>query len=196
MRTSVNLSKRPFSNRRLFWIIIGSAALITAWFAFWITSEKSVATAKADRLAQLVRDKDEELSKLKQKREQDEKLSVQVVLSRQDTIELAAARRLISSKAFSWNRLISDIERFVPNDTRIANLKLSDVYNAGQGLTAAVEIKAVGKSAEQLTEMMTKLNESGGLFTLGKTGQDQMDENNEIPFTINVIYRPHGGDLQ
>jgi len=196
MRTIVNLSKRPFSNRRLFWIIIGSAALVTAWFAFWITAEKSLVTARADRITQLVRDKDEQISELKQKQQQEEKDAKQIVLSQEQMFELAAARRLIGSKAFSWNRLISDLEKFVPNNTRIADLKFSEVYNAGQGVAASVEIKAVGKSADQLTEMMTKLNESGGLFIIGKTGQDQMDERNEIPFTINVIYRPQGGDLQ
>lgn len=196
MRTNVNLSKRPFSNRRLFWIIIGSAALITAWFAFWISAEKSLVTARADRLAQQVIDKDEELTKLKEKYRAAEQESREAVISRQDSIELAAARRLINNKAFSWNRLIGDIEKYVPNKTRIANLKLSEVYNVGQGMSALVEVKAIGASSDQLTEMMTRLNESGGLFTIGKTGQDQVDENNEIPFTITVIYRPQGGDLQ
>jgi hypothetical protein len=196
MRTNVNLSKRPFSNRRLFWIIIGSAALVTAWFAFWINAEKSLITAKADRLTQQVRFKDEELVTLKEKRREAEQISRETVLTQQDSIELAAARRLINNKAFAWNRLIGDIEKYVPNRTRIANLKLSEVFNAGQGMSAMVEIKAIGENADQLTEMMTRLNESGGLFTIGKTGQDQADENNEIPFTITVIYRPQGGDLQ
>lgn len=196
MRTTVNLSKRPFSNRRLFWIIIGTVALVTAWFAFWITAEKSLVTARANQRAQAVRDKEELIRDLKEKREQKDKEEKQIVLSQEQMFELAAARRLIGSKAFSWNRLLGDLEKFVPNNTRIANLKLSEVYTVGQGTAASVEIKAIGKSADQLTEMMTKLNESGGLFVIGKTGQDQMDERNEVPFTINVIYRPQGGDLQ
>lgn len=170
--------------------------LVTIWFAFWITAEKSLVTARADRLTQIVIDKEELIAKMKEKREQEEKEATQTVISYQESLELAAARRLIGNKSFSWNRLIGDIERFVPNDTRIANLKLTEVYNAGQGMAALVEIKAIGKSADQLTEMMTRLNESGGLFIIGKTGQDQADERNEVPFTINVIYRPQGGDLQ
>lgn len=196
MRTTVNLSKRPFSNRRLFWVITGFVALVTAWFAFWITAEKSLVTARADRLAQIIRDKDQQIAALNQKRQDDEKEAMQVVLTRQDTIELAAARRLMNSKAFSWNRLLGDLERFIPNNTRIIDLKLSEVSSTGQSVAASVEIKAIGKSVDQLTEMMTKLNESGGLFVIGKTGQDQADERNEIPFTVNVIYRPSGGDIQ
>jgi hypothetical protein len=58
---------------------------------------------------------------------------------------------------------------------------------------ARVEIKAIGTTAAEMTEMMANLEKSGGLFAVGNTGQETMTENGETPFTLTLTYNPARG---
>ncbi|HEY7543881.1 MAG TPA: hypothetical protein VID27_03320 [Blastocatellia bacterium] len=193
MRTTVNLSNRPFTNHRLLWISLAAIVLISLWLTLSVSGQKSYVIARADQKEQMVKDGEEELARLKKEIELREKENLPINISQQDAYQLAAARRLISLKSFSWNRLLTDIEAYVPEQARITSIKVGEMLADGNVLAARVEIKAMGKNAAQLTEMMSKLDKSGGLFLLGETGQEQTTDEGEVPFTINVIYRPGRG---
>ena len=47
-----------------------------------------------------------------------------------------------------------------------------------------------------MTEMMMNLEKSGGLFSVGETGQDATLESGETPFTLNLTYKPSRGSAQ
>jgi len=125
-----------------------------------------------------------------------EKELVKVVVTEQQAIELAAARQLIQRKVFSWNRMIGDIEEYVPKNTRITSIKVDESANSPEDIVARIQVKAVGTTASEMTEMMLNLEKSGGLFTVGETGQDATTETGETPFTLNLTYRPRRGDAQ
>ena len=55
MRTSLNLSSRPFANHRLFWIAIAFVFFVSLWLGLWVNSEKSRVIAKADEVAGMVK---------------------------------------------------------------------------------------------------------------------------------------------
>jgi Tfp pilus assembly protein PilN len=120
---------------------------------------------------------------------------VKVVVTEPQQIELAAARQLIGRKVFSWNRMLSDIEEYVPKNTRILSIKIEEVANTEEAM-AKIQVKAIGTTPGEMTEMMVNLEKSSGLFTVGETGQDATTENNETPFTLNLSYRPRRGDSQ
>ncbi len=196
MRINVNLSNRPFTNHRLLWISLAAIVLISLWLTLSVSGQKSLTIARADQQEQMVKGGEEELVRLKKEIAERQQATEQVNINPQDAFQLAAARRLLGLKSFSWNRLLTDIEGYVPEQARITSIKVGEMLADGSALAARVEIKALGKTAAQLTDMMSKLDQSKGLFLLGETGQEQPTDEGEVPFTINVIYRPARGEAQ
>jgi hypothetical protein len=196
MQINVNLSRRPFSNHRIFWIGLSAVLLTSLWLALWIAAETSRVSAFARRLELQIKLNEEEVEKFKQEEEKKKLEATLAIMSEEDAFQLAAARQLIGRKALSWNKLITDIESYVPDDARVTSIKVNEILESSESAAAAIEIKAIGKAPAQMTEMMTKLNESRGLFTLGQSTQEQIAETNEVPFTINVIYRPFRGSTE
>jgi hypothetical protein len=170
---------------------LGVVFFTSLWLALWVAGETSLVSARADQIESQIKRNEDEVARIKEEEERKKREIRMAVMSEQQAFELAAARQLIERKAFSWNRLITDIEGFVPNDARILSIKVNEILDANEGAAAAVEIKAIGKSPAQMTEMMTRLNGSNGLFTLGQSTQEQITDTNEVPFTINITYSPN-----
>lgn len=119
-----------------------------------------------------------------------------IVLTDPQAMQLASARQLIQRKVFSWNKMIGDIEEYIPKNTRIMSIKVEEIVNSGADVTARVQVKALGTTPDELTAMMTNLEKSNGLFIVGETGQDATVESGETPFTINLVYKPSRGEAQ
>src|SRR5438128_3774859 len=117
MRTSINLSSRPFTNHRIFWIALFVVYFTGLWLFLWMASEKNRVIAKADSVKQRIEGQ-EKLAKAaveeQKRREQDKQ---KIVVTEQQAMELAGARQLIQRKSFSWNKIISDIEEYIPKNT-------------------------------------------------------------------------------
>jgi hypothetical protein len=169
---------------------LGIVFLTSLWLALWVAAETSRVSARADQVEFQIKRNEDEVARIKEEEERKKKELQMAVMSEEQSFELASARQLIERKAFSWNRLITDIEGYVPNNTRILSIKVNEILDANEGAAAAIEIKAIGQSPAQMTEMMAKLNDSNGLFTLGQSTQEQITDTNEVPFTINITYRP------
>ncbi len=111
--------------------------------------------------------------------------------------QLAGARTLIGQKSFSWNRLLGDLERFVPKQARITGVRVTEIVDLGDGVSANIELKAAGKGYSEMNEMMSRIEESSGLFKIAGTAvQNTIDETGETPFTLNLIYSPARGGAQ
>lgn len=189
MQIRLNLSKRPFTNHRLLWIAIGAVFFICFWTALWIKAETVDASRAKIQLEERIRDRQSEFERLKQEEENRKREEAKIVLSREEATQLAAARRLLPYKAFSMGRMIGDIEAFVPPDTRILSIKVGSVLDEADSMSAEVELSALGKTAAQLTDMMTRLQKSEGLFVVGDVSQSQAADTGEIPFTMTIGYR-------
>jgi Tfp pilus assembly protein PilN len=193
MRTYVNLSRRPFINHRLFWIALVAVYFIGLWMVLWIGSERNRVLAKQTEIKQRVEGQraayDDVIREQQRQKEQQQK----IFISEEQKLQLASARQLIQRKSFSWNRMLSDLEAYVPKTTRIMSIKVDEIANAGEGVEARVEVKAIGTTAAEMTEMMANLEKSGGLFAVGNTGQETMTENGETPFTLTLTYNPARG---
>jgi hypothetical protein len=196
MRTRVNLSRRPFTNHRLLWIVLIAVYFLAFWLFLWMTAEKGRVLAKQTELTQRMEgqklaveeaNRDQERRKLEQQR---------IVLTEQQATQLASARQLIQRKMFSWNKMIGDIEEYVPKNTRIMSIKVDGIGSAAQEVVASIQVKAMGTTPAEMTEMMSNLEKSGGRFVVGETGQDATAESGETPFTLNLIYTPSRGDAK
>lgn len=195
MRTSVNLSSRPFTNHRLFWIVIAGVFFASLWFFLWMVAEQSLVSAKADQVRQRIESQKALAEAAKAEREKRELEQVKIVINEQEALELASARRLILEKGFSWNRMISELEHLVPQDARITAIKVEGISDADD-VMAKVQVKALGTIAAQMTAMMSNIAKSGGLFVVVQADQEAMAETGETPFTLELAYKQTRGDDQ
>jgi len=196
MRTQVNLSRQPFTNRRVLWIALTLVYLTSFWLFLWIATEKDRVLAKETELKLRIGEQRQAATEANLERERRAKSEVKIVVTEQQALQLAAARQLIQHKGFSWNRLISEIEDYVPKNTRIMSIKIEEIAIEGDRPIAFVEVKALGTTPGEMTEMMMSLEKSGGLFVVGEAGQDANLETGETPFTLNLTYKPSRGDSQ
>lgn len=134
-----------------------------------------------------------EVERVKKEEEERQKQEAKIFLSEEDTYQLAAARQLIVRKSFGWDKMIGDLERFVPKDTRVVTIKVNGITRDENGVTASLELSALGKTPAELTEMMTALEKSEGLFDVGDTGQGETADTGETPFTLELQYHPRSG---
>jgi Tfp pilus assembly protein PilN len=196
MRTHINLSRRPFTNHRLLWIVLVAAYFIAFWLFLWMTAEKGRVLAKQTELTQRIEGQKQAAKDAADEQERRKREQQKIVLTEQQAMQLASARRLIQRKVFSWNRMIGDIEEYVPKNTRIMSIKVAEIVNTADEVMARVEVKALGTTPDEMTAMMSNLQKSGGLFIVGETGQEASTETGETPFTLSLIYKPSRGDAR
>jgi len=196
MRTYINLSRRPFTNHRLLWIGLVAVYFIAFWLFLWMTAEKSRVIAKQTEVAQRIAGNKQAVEDANREQERRRLEQQKIVLTEQQATQLASARQLLERKVFSWNKMIGDIEEYVPKNTRIMSIKVEEIVNSADEVTAKVQVKALGTTPDELTAMMSNLEKSGGRFIVGETGQEATAESGETPFTINLVYKPSGGDAQ
>jgi len=161
-----------------------------------MAAEKKSVIANAESVKQRIESQRKIAEDAKSEQERRKKEAQKIVVTEQQAIELAAARQLIQRKVFSWNKMIGDIEEYVPKNTRIMSIKVDEITNTSETAMARVQVKAIGTTPSEMTEMMINLEKSGGLFTVGETGQETTTENGETPFTLNLTYRPSRGGAQ
>src|SRR5215216_4947725 len=126
MRTSLNLSSRPFTNHRLFWIAVVSVFFISLWLLLWVSAERNLVSAQIDRLNARISAQEELVKKAELDRIARSQVKPDIQLDDQQKLQLAAARQLISSKAFSWNKLIGDIEGNCRKMRRFLTVKVEE----------------------------------------------------------------------
>jgi hypothetical protein len=196
MRTHVNLSRRPFTNHRVLWIVLAAVYFIAFWLFLWMAAEKSRVIAKQVEVTQRIAGQKQAVEDANREQERRKREQQKIVLTEEQAIQLASARQLLQRKVFSWNKMIGDIEEYVPKNTRIMSIKVEEIVNTADEVMARVEVKALGTTQEELTAMMSNLEKSAGVFVVGETGQEATTESGETPFTINLLYRPSKGDAQ
>lgn len=175
---------------------IAAILLVSLWLYLWTASERTLVTAKADSATMRARDAQERLDKARQANEAKAHEQQPPPVSDMDRLELASARQLLTSRAFSFNRLVADLEPYVPKSARLMGLKADKIAPLGQPITASVEIKALGQTAAAMTEMMEKLEKSGGVFIVRQSTQEATQDTTEVPFTLVLTYTPGGGAAQ
>jgi Tfp pilus assembly protein PilN len=191
----INLSSRPFTNRRLFWLGILLVVGLCCVSALWIHRTKTSALARIGELDAQIERRRAQAERVRNEDEERRKQEAKIFLTEQDTYHLAAARQLIVRKSFAWDKMIGDLERFVPKNARVVTIKVTGIARDQGGVTASLELTALGRSPAELTEMMSELEKSGGLFEVGDTGQGEATDTGEIPFTVEIQYHPpSGGD--
>jgi hypothetical protein len=190
---NLNLSRQPYTNRRLFWICLLAVLFAGASIAFWTATGQARVASEINELKSQISAKQENLKHLKEKAEKNKVVVVQTLLTEEQKYQLASARQLIAQKGFSWNLLLSDIEKYVPKRVRILSIKIVESAKPKDDGAVLIEIVAAGETPANMTEMMSTIENSAGKFILDQADQQAIDESGSTPFSLKLIYRPSRG---
>jgi Tfp pilus assembly protein PilN len=189
MRPLVNLSSRPFRNRRLFWLATLLLFVVPAYFGIDAVgtlarrqSELGALDAEIQRLQGVIKPFDKQPA------------SANVTISADRNLQLVAASELIARRAFSWSRLLDDIERNLPAGVRVLRVAVAQIQpgerddSAGENEnSASLNMTVIGKSGANVTAMINKFHESRR-FKVAPVSQKAVEGTEEIEFELKVEY--------
>ncbi len=158
MIARLNLASDPFRNRTLPWTIAVavSAVSLVALVATLAYYQKARAEADAsEREVQVLRSQSAEFER--------QAVEIKQTIPPEQRKTLEAAHALISRKGFSWSQLFSDLEEALPSGVRVQRINVREVAEVGDQTRADLELTVLGKTATDVTGMITEMN-SGGTF--------------------------------
>lgn len=188
MRLLVNLSSRPFRNRRLFWLVILLLFVVPAYFGLGAVGDLARRQAELDAL-------DADIQGLQRGiRTSDKPASANLTISADRNRQLLAASELIARRSFSWSQLLDDIERNLPAGVRVLRVAVAQIQ-PNERDAAGVEIESaatlnmsvIGKSGAEVTAMINKFHESRR-FKVSPIAQKAVEGTEEIEFELKVEY--------
>jgi Tfp pilus assembly protein PilN len=196
MRPIVNLARKPFRNRRLFWLAILGIFVVSAYAGLNAIQEKVRLEREIIAQQEATRNLTGQVSKKSDSKEPISTLTITPDKNR----ELLAASELIERRAFSWSQLLNDIERHIPANVRVLRIAVNKVKakdpNAvaagaasSSDRTVALTLEVVGKSSTDVTRMMTDFERSG-VFTVYPREKKLIEGMTDVQFTLDVEYTP------
>src|SRR5262245_23216127 len=188
MRPLVNLSNRPFRNRRLFWLAILLLFVIPAYFGLGAIGDLARRQAELDAL-------DAEIQRLQVGLKPGDKPAVaNVTISADRNLQLVAASELISRRAFSWSQRLDDIERNLPAGVRVLRVAVAQIQPNERGAAggenesaATLNLTVIGKRGAEVTTMINKFHESRR-FKVSPVSKKAVEGTEEIEFDLKVEY--------
>ena len=185
MNSSLNLASKPFSNRILPWALTAMILFVSLIGLVIVVRLTTNATKEAD-LAQA------EINQLKT-REQgllDTAKKVQNSFTVEQQQALPAAHSLVDRKAFSWSRLLADLESSLPDNVRVSRIAVRDVSRQADQTVAQLDLAVFTKNASTISDMIVAMHEEG-VFEAELRNQNLQKGRGEAgtEYELSVIYR-------
>ena len=185
MNNSLNLASKPFSNRILPWAltaIILFVSLIGLIFVVKLTTnaknEASVLEAEINQLKQREHAALEAAKKLQQELSADQKLA------------LPAAHSLVDRKAFSWSKLLADLEASLPAKVKVTRISVREVNRQADQTVAQLDLAVFAQDPAIVNAMISSMHEEG-IFNAEIRIQNLQKGRGEVgtEYELFVIYR-------
>lgn len=199
MRFQANLARRPFHNRKTFWIAFLLILAALAGFNQWILANIAQTEELNKRIENRITKEKEEVKKLETN--QPKEVSN---ITPQQLFEIESAARLITRRNFSWSSLLVEFERLLPSTVKILSIGLKGTINQGEkGQKAETEtnpsaspvensvdftIQVSAKSVEDITKTIAAADKRG-IFQLTPRTQSS-GANGEILYSLDLTYIP------
>ena len=189
MNNSLNLASKPFSNRILPWAltaIILLVSLIGLVFVVKLTTnaknEASVLEADINLLKQREHAALEAAKKLQQELSADQKQA------------LPAAHALVDRKAFSWSRLLADLETSLPAKVKVTRIAVREVSRQDDQTVAQLDLAVFSQDPAVVNEMISSMHNEG-IFQAEIRNQSLQKGRGEAgtEYELSVIYRARSG---
>lgn len=185
MNNSLNLASKPFSNRILPWavsavILFISLVGLVVVFQLTMSARKEAAAAEAEIIA------------LKQREHAllDAAKAVKSSFTADQQQALPAAHSLVDRKAFSWSRLLADLETSLPNNVKVSRIAVRDVAIQSGQTVAQLDLAVFTQSAATISEMISAMHREG-IFQVEVRNQNLQKGRGEsgTEYELFVIYR-------
>jgi Tfp pilus assembly protein PilN len=179
----LNLSRRPFLNRTLPWVVAITVGSIS-FLLLVVTIYSTMGTRKA--LASATKDRDklnQEIKSLKEKEGQ-----VRDALNIEEKESLKSAHNLVDRKSFSWSKLLAELESFVPGDVYVKRITVRDVNQRSGPTVVDLDLAVVGRTPQDVTRMVSDL-EGSGIFNAYPVSSEA-GRGDGVEWVLKVLYKP------
>ena len=189
MNNSINLASKPFSNRILPWtltVIILFVSLIGLLIVVQLTTTTRRETALVEG----------QITQLKQREHNmlDTAQQVKQSFTPDQQQAIPAAHELVDRKAFSWSRLLADLESSLPANVKVTRIAVRDVNRQGDQTVAQLDMAVFTKNPSTMSDMLTAW-EGNGVFRAEIRTQNLAKGRGEAgtEYELAVTYRARAG---
>lgn len=158
MIARLNLASDPFRNRTLPWTVavaVSAVSLVALVVTLAYYREVRAQADASEREVAVMRSQSSDLER--------RAVEIRQTIPPEDRKTLEAAHALVSRKGFSWSQLFSDLEGALPLGVRVQRINVREVAEAGDQTRADLDLTVLGKTATDVTGMITEMN-TGGTF--------------------------------
>ena len=185
VNNSLNLASKPFNNRILPWALSAIILFVSLIGLFLVVR----LTTKANQEARAA---EAEINTLKQREhgllQTAEQMKNSFTPDQQQA--LPAAHELVDRKAFSWSRLLADLESSLPNNVRVSRIAVRDVTRQANQTVAQLDLSVFAKNSATISEMISAMHQEG-IFQAELRNQNLQKGRGEsgTEYELFVIYR-------
>lgn len=123
-------------------------------------------------------------------------VTTNVTISEDKNRQLLAANELVARRAFSWSRLLNDVERNLPPTVRVLRIGVSQIRPeertgvvGDEENAATLAMTVIGKSGNDVTAMINKFHDSGR-FKVAPLSKKAIEGMEDVEFELKVEYYP------
>lgn len=185
MNNSLNLASKPFSNRILPWTLTAIILFVSLIGLIFVVKLTTSARTEAGAL-------EAEINVLKQREhvglENAKKL--QQELSADQKQALPAAHSLVDRKAFSWSRLLADLEASLPPKVKVTRISVREVNRQADQTVAQLDLAVFAQDPATVNAMISSMH-GEGIFNAEIRNQNLQKGRGETgtEYELFVIYR-------
>lgn len=185
MNNSLNLASKPFNNRILPWALTAIILFVSLIGLVLVVQ----LTTKAKREAAVA---EAEINSLKVREHAllEAAKVVKTAFTPDQQQALPAAHELVDRKAFSWSRLLADLESSLPNNVRVSRIAVREVNKQGGQTIAQLDLAVFAKDSSTISAMIVAMHQEG-IFLPELRNQNLQKGRGEIgtEYELFVIYR-------
>jgi uncharacterized membrane-anchored protein YhcB (DUF1043 family) len=189
VNNSLNLASKPFSNRILPWVL-AAVVLFVSLIGLVIVVRLTTNANKEARAAEL------QINQLRQREHGllEAAKQVQNSFTPDQQQALPAAHELVDRKAFSWSKLLADLESSLPSTVRVSRIAVRDVNRQANQTVAQLDLAVFAKDASTISDMIVAMHQDG-IFEAELRNQNLQKGRGEAgtEYELFVIYRARAG---
>jgi Tfp pilus assembly protein PilN len=156
VNNSLNLASKPFSNRILPWALTAIILFVSLIGLIFVVKLSANARSEAAVLeAENIQLKQREHAALEAAKQ------LQQELSADQKQALPAAHSLVDRKAFSWSRLLADLESSLPAKVKVTRISVREVYRQADQTVAQLDMSVFSQDPAVVNAMISSMHDEG-----------------------------------
>ena len=189
MNNSLNLASKPFSNRILPWALTAIILFVSLIGLIFVVKLLTNAKNEAGVLdAEIIQLKQREHAALEAAKQ------LQQELSADQKLALPAAHSLVDRKAFSWSRLLADLEGSLPAKVKVTRIAVREVTRQADQTVAQLDMSVFSADPAVVNAMISSMHNEG-VFDAEIRNQTLQKGRGEAgtEYDLFVVYRARAG---